>query len=143
MESLDLSRNLLSGEIPQSVSNLTFLGVLNLSYNHFSGKIPIGTQLQSFDEYSYIGNTELCGAPLKSCAEEKTHDGAGTMQENDDKSEMEGFYMGMGVGFAIGFWAVCATLFFKRSWRHAYFRFLNDVRDQLYIIIVLNMNCFR
>ena len=144
LESLDLSRNLLSDEIPQSISNLTFLGVLNLSYNHFSGQIPLGTQLQSFEEYSYIGNAELCGVPLKkSCIEEKTHDDARTMQENENKSEMDGFYMGMGVGFATSFWAVCVALFFKRSWRHAYFRFLYDIKDRFYVMVILKMNYFR
>ena len=37
-ESLDLSRNNLLGEIPQSISKLTFLSVLNLSVNNLSSK---------------------------------------------------------------------------------------------------------
>ncbi|XP_059658645.1 receptor-like protein EIX2 [Cornus florida] len=64
LESLDLSNNYLSGEIPRSMSNLTFLSYLNLSYNNLSGIIPSSTQLQSFGEASFIGNDEVCGAPL-------------------------------------------------------------------------------
>ncbi|KAL6343099.1 hypothetical protein AAG906_018936 [Vitis piasezkii] len=71
VRSIDLSKTI-SGEIPQSMKNLSFLSHLNLSYNNFSGRIPSGTQLQSFDAISYIGNAELCGAPLtKNCTEDE------------------------------------------------------------------------
>ena len=68
LESIDLSRNLLSGKIPPSMSNLTFLSLLDLSYNNLSGRIPSSTKLQSFDTLRYIGNPQLCGDPLpKNC----------------------------------------------------------------------------
>ena len=68
LESIDLSRNHISGEIPPSLSNLTFLSYLDLSYNNLSGRIPSSTQLQSFDALNYIGNPQLCGEPLpKNC----------------------------------------------------------------------------
>ena len=68
LESLDFSHNCLHGNIPPSRSGLSFLSDLNMSYNNFSGQIPLGTQLQSFDEWSYVGNPDLCGPPLpKSC----------------------------------------------------------------------------
>ncbi|PPD91818.1 hypothetical protein GOBAR_DD11225 [Gossypium barbadense] len=67
MESLDLSVNRLNGEIPPSISNLNFLNHFNVSYNNLTGQIPISTQLQSFENFSYMGN-HLCGPPLtKSC----------------------------------------------------------------------------
>ncbi|RHN66963.1 putative non-specific serine/threonine protein kinase [Medicago truncatula] len=71
MESLEFSKNKFCGEIPQSMSLLTFLGYLNLSYNNFDRKIPIATQLQSFNASSYIGNPKLCGAPLNNCTKEE------------------------------------------------------------------------
>ncbi|XWS42553.1 hypothetical protein CRYUN_Cryun16bG0024200 [Craigia yunnanensis] len=68
LESLDLSMNQLHGEIPSSFSNLNFLNNLNLSYNNLTGQIPTGTQLQSFEKFSYIGN-HLCGPPVtKNCS---------------------------------------------------------------------------
>ncbi|CAL5196404.1 unnamed protein product [Lathyrus oleraceus] len=133
LESLDFSNNTLSGEIPQTMSALSFLEVLNLSFNNFRGQIPLGTQLQSFSNLSYMGNPELCGIPL---GEKCNHDGAcgdgetKWMEKEEEESEvMQWFYMGMGVGFATCFWIVFGTLLFKRTWRHAYFNFLYDVKD--------------
>ncbi|KAI9115821.1 hypothetical protein K1719_013490 [Acacia pycnantha] len=65
LESLDFSHNSLHGNIPQSMSGLSILSDLNLSYNHFSGQIPLGTQLQSFDAWSYTGNPKLSGPLLQ------------------------------------------------------------------------------
>jgi len=129
LESLDFSNNTLSGEIPQTMSALSFLAVLNLSFNNMKGQIPLGTQLQGFTPLSYMGNPELCGTPLiKKCS----HDGDTKIITNEEGGSelMECFYMGMGVGFAISFWIVFGSLLFKRKWRHAYFSFLYDVKDQ-------------
>jgi len=128
LESLDLSNNTLSGEIPQTMSSLSFLEVLNLSFNNLKGQIPLGTQLQSFTPLSYMGNPELCGTPL---IEKCKHNEAPGEDTNDEEGSelMECFYMGMGVGFATGFWIVSGSLLFKRRWRHAYFNFLYDVKD--------------
>ncbi|MED6111702.1 hypothetical protein PIB30_054777 [Stylosanthes scabra] len=137
LESLDLSNNQLSGEIPQSLSNLSFLGYLNLSYNDSKGMIPLSTQLQSFDLSSYMGNPELCGAPLlKNCTQEKDHNDSQQNEDRDSDEFRTSFLIGMGVGFASGFWVVCSTIFFIRRCRHAYFRML----DNLYVFVVLKMN---
>ncbi|KAK2407489.1 receptor protein EIX2 [Trifolium repens] len=131
LESLDFSNNTLSGEIPQTMSTLSFLEVLNLSFNNLKGQIPLGTQLQSFTYLSYMGNPQLCGTPL---IEKRNHDNGDTkvMAENDEEGSelMESFYMGSGVGFAVSFWIVFGSILFKRSWRHAYFNFLYDLKDK-------------
>ncbi|XP_031101807.1 putative receptor like protein 25 [Ipomoea triloba] len=69
IESLDLSMNAFFGPIPQSLSSLNFLSYLNLSFNKLNGRIPTGHQLQTLDDPSiYLGNEGLCGVPLlKSC----------------------------------------------------------------------------
>lgn len=139
LESIDLSSNQLLGEIPQSMSALSFLGVLNLSFNNFMGKIPSGTQLQGFTNLSYMGNPNLCGPPLtNNCPQvEKSHDTK--PMEEDDESEANWwswFYIGMGIGFAMGFWAVFGAILFNRRCRHAYFRFL----DRLYVAVILKMD---
>ncbi|XP_030971881.1 receptor-like protein EIX2 [Quercus lobata] len=141
LESVDLSRNHLSGEIPPSMSNLTFLSLLDLSYNNFSGRIPSSTQLQSFDALRYIGNPQLCGDPLpKSCTIEEQSLNRSPIGSVEDDSKNSSFYIGMGVGFTIGFWAICGALFFNRTWRHAYFRFADEVKDWIYVTTMIKMN---
>ncbi|KAJ9679397.1 hypothetical protein PVL29_021354 [Vitis rotundifolia] len=144
LESLDLSRNHLSGEIPQSIINLTFLSHLDLSYNNFSGRIPSSTQLQSFDALDFIGNPELCGAPLlKNCTENEDPQGVNPSDENGEGFERSWFYIGMATGFIVSFWGVCGALLCKRAWRHAYFRFLDNMNDRVYVATVLKFNWFR
>jgi len=134
MESLDLSNNKFHGEIPQSMSLLTFLAYLNLSCNNFNRKIPTGTQLQSFNASSYIENPKMCGAPLNNCTmiEENLKTATPSTDNEEDDSLRESLYLGMGVGFAAGFWGICGSMFLIRKWRHAYFRFINRVGDRLY-----------
>ena len=133
LESLYLSKNQLSGTIPDSLSVLYFLNHLNLSFNNFTGKIPTGTQLQSFDALCYIGNPELCGPPLtKNCTQDEKPDRKELYrEENGSKEFLFGFYISMGVGFAVGLWVVCGTIFFNKRCRYAYFKFV--------VFIVLKM----
>ncbi|KAL4625216.1 hypothetical protein ACB092_05G009100 [Castanea dentata] len=141
LESVDLSRNHLSSEIPPSMSNLTFLSLLDLSYNNLSGRIPSSTQLQSFDALRYIGNPQLCGDPLpKSCTIEEQSLNKSPIGNVEDDSENSNFYIGMGVGFATGFWAICGALFFNRTWRHAYFRSADEIKDWIYVTTMIKMN---
>ncbi|KAK7279870.1 hypothetical protein RJT34_24929 [Clitoria ternatea] len=141
LESIDLSNNRLSGEIPQSMSTLSFLAVLNLSFNNFMGKIPLGTQLQSFTNLSYIGNPQLCGPPLtRNCRHDETTDNTKPMTEDgDDVDRFEVyscFYMGLGIGFAVGLLGVLSVIYFNRACNHAYFRFL----DRFYVTIIQKWN---
>ena len=130
LESLDLSNNHLSGEIPQSITSLTFLSQLDLSYNNFSGRIPSRTQLSSFDALDFIGNPELCGSPLqKNCTENEGPQG----EENVEGTEISWFYIGAATGFVVGFWGVCGALQCKRAWRHAFFKFLDSIKDRVYV----------
>lgn len=125
LEALDLSGNLLSGEIPDSISNLSFLNNLNLSCNNFYGRIPQGTQLQSFGASNYIGNAGLCGPPLtKNCTQEEKPTGLVKSVELKDGDFLSSFKTGLAVGFASAFWGFFCTLLFVRTWRHAYFQFL-------------------
>ncbi|KAK7290280.1 hypothetical protein RIF29_04582 [Crotalaria pallida] len=141
LESLDLSYNHLAGEIPQSISGLTFLEFYNLSYNNLSGQIPLGPQLQTFDAWSYVGNPGLCGPPLiKNCKKEENLYKAKQHAKGDPFKES--LYLGMGVGFAVGFWGACGSLFLVRTWRHTYFRFLNWVANKIYVFMALKFRHF-
>ncbi|KAL7228339.1 hypothetical protein ACSBR2_007121 [Camellia fascicularis] len=141
LECLGLSANELSGVIPTGLADLNFLSVLNLSNNKLSGKIPINTQLQSFDPSVYSGNPELCGLPPpnKCPGEEIVVEHPVIVQEDDDKFITTGFYVSMGLGFTLGFWAVFGTMIFNNPSRHAYFKFLDHIKNWFYVTTALNM----
>ncbi|KAL6289276.1 hypothetical protein ACE6H2_006786 [Prunus campanulata] len=137
LDSLDLSRNQIDGRIPTSLARIDRLSFLDLSYNNLSGKIPTGTQLQSFDPLDYAENPLLCGPPLKKMCADQIEPTDLSNEEDKDEFITLGFYISMGIGFAAGFWGVCGTLIFNQSWRYAYFKFLNDLNDWLYVRIAL------
>ncbi|KAK3415262.1 hypothetical protein EUGRSUZ_H00812 [Eucalyptus grandis] len=66
LKELDLSNNMFSGVIPQSLASLD-LEKLNLAHNNFTGPLPVfgGTK---FSAAAFEGNSPgLCGLPLNSC----------------------------------------------------------------------------
>ncbi|KAL6282985.1 hypothetical protein ACE6H2_013914 [Prunus campanulata] len=143
LETLDLSHNQLSGHIPQNFSSLTSLSHLNLSYNNLIGNIPSGNQLQTLDDPSiYEGNPLLCGAPLSTVCPGDDTRSRHTFTSKDhskDDNEMFWFYVAMALGFIVGFWAVCGTLVLKKSWRYAYFKFFDNVKEKVALIIALKV----
>ena len=144
LESLDLSHNNLHGNIPESMSSLSFLGVLNLSSNHLSGQIPLGTQLQSFSAWSYVGNPELCGAPLpNNCTGPPPPNNTDHIEGNEEDGFLKALYLGMGVGYAVGFWVVCGSLFLNRTCRHTFFLFFDGVVNQIYVFVAIKLRRFR
>ncbi|KAI5332363.1 hypothetical protein L3X38_022492 [Prunus dulcis] len=144
LETLDLSHNQLSGHIPQNFSSLTSLSHLNLSYNNLIGNIPSGNQLQTLDDPSiYEGNPLLCGAPLSTVCPGDDTRSRQTFTSEDQFFDMFWFYVGMALGFIIGFWAVCGTLVLKKSWRHAYFKFFDNVKEKVALIIALKVACWQ
>ena len=151
LDFLDLSQNQLQGGIPDSLSQIARLSVLDLSNNTLSGKIPSSTQLQSFSASTYEGNPGLCGPPLlKRCPEDKDESGEVSFTSlngkkdgiRDDANDIW-FYGNIVLGFIIGFWGVCGTLLLHRSWRYAYFKFLNKIKDRLYVTTTISMNRLR
>ncbi|KAL6175915.1 hypothetical protein ACLB2K_052553 [Fragaria x ananassa] len=109
-------------------------GTLNLSHNHLSGKIPVGTQFQTFNASAFMGNPGLCGPPL-------TPNCSGTVPSPADDNKKHdtdgliglGFFISTVLGFVSGFWIVCGSLLLKSSWRYAYFKYLDDSRDWIYV----------
>ncbi|CAN6568160.1 unnamed protein product [Malus baccata var. baccata] len=138
LQSLDLSRNHIYGGIPTSLFQIYGLGDLDLSNNNLSGKIPMGTQLQTYDPSNFAGNPLLCGIPLQQlCSSEETSPEEqpmfGDQVKENDGLITTGFYLSLALGFVVGFWGVCGSLIFIRSWRYTYYKFLNCVYDWLYV----------
>ncbi|GKV48342.1 hypothetical protein SLEP1_g55164 [Rubroshorea leprosula] len=146
LESLDFSQNGLSGMIPKSMSNLTKLSHLNLSYNNLLGPIPTGYQLQTLEDPTiYIGNPQLCGAPLlKKCSNDVLPPITSTFKDNNEGAlKRMWFYIIVMSGFAIGFWGVVGTLIFVKSWRYAYFQWVDDVKHWILMVITLKVARFK
>ncbi|XP_057990412.1 receptor-like protein EIX1 [Hevea brasiliensis] len=153
MESLDLSWNELSCAIPDSILSLSNLSHLNLSHNKLSGPIPHGKNLLSkFGATSYLENQNLCGPPLsKNCLERESYGAPDCpkmeLQERSRSSEEETgngmgippFYISMALGFIIGFWGFWTPLLLNTSWRHAYFKFLGSMIDEIYVRVVVGV----
>ena len=131
LESLDLSGNQFSGAIPVAMGDLNFLSYLNVSYNNLFGQIPSSTQLQSFDASAFKGNPALCGLPVthKCLGGDLPRNPVmnGVIQDNQETVHefSAWFYTGMGNGFCVFFCGLSGALLLIRSWRHAYFQFLD------------------
>ncbi|XP_062016369.1 probable LRR receptor-like serine/threonine-protein kinase At1g74360 [Rosa rugosa] len=143
MQNLDLSYNNFSGKFPISLNSLTELSKFTVAYNPLiSGVIPSSGQLATFEEESYLGDPLLI-LPTFIKNSPNYEDGGDTLlihpefinnsTDHEDEVIGQGFYNGMGIGFAVGFWGVCASLIFIRSWRYSYYRFLNFSYDWLYV----------
>lgn len=64
---LDLSHNSFNGPIPMKLGTSTSLLLLNVSFNDITGSIPSEKLFRSMDSSAFVGNPQLCGAPLRSC----------------------------------------------------------------------------
>lgn len=62
LKKLELQQNSLTGSIPPF--DQPTLTMLNVSYNHLTGRIPSNQVLSRFPESSYDHNSALCGQPL-------------------------------------------------------------------------------
>ncbi|GJR99719.1 leucine-rich repeat protein [Tanacetum coccineum] len=144
LNSLDFSGNKLNGPIPPSIAALNFLSHLNLSYNNLFGRIPTGNQLQTLTDPSiYVGNKDLCGAPLpKNCSndEDQIAMHKNNYEEAEHKSNRVLFYTDVMCGFAAGFWGVIGVLVFKKHWRHKLFMFAEGTADKIYVAVVLRID---
>ncbi|XP_034212706.1 receptor-like protein EIX2 [Prunus dulcis] len=122
---LSLRSNQLHGEFPQA-------------WSACSRTIPSGSQLQVLEnDWSvYKGNPSLCGVPLttKCLGDDSITPNKDPEDKNEDDEDDKGvvwFYASLGLGFIVGCWGVCGTLVLKKSWRYAYFRIFDGIKDKV------------
>lgn len=65
LEILDLSFNNLSGNLPKELTNLSRLVSFNVSFNNLEGELPVGGFFNTVPPSSVIGNPSLCGSIVK------------------------------------------------------------------------------
>uniref|UniRef100_A0A2N9H5N2 Leucine-rich repeat-containing N-terminal plant-type domain-containing protein n=1 Tax=Fagus sylvatica TaxID=28930 RepID=A0A2N9H5N2_FAGSY len=142
LESLDLSSNKLTGEIPiQLADGLIFLSVLNLSFNQLVGRIPFIKQFATFSEASYEGNRGLYGCPLKKeCTSAEPRSPPRTFEDIHSKSGLliDWNYLSAELGFVFGFGLIIGPLMFWKRWRIQYYKHVDDIFfkifPQLYLL---------
>ena len=131
LESLDLSSNKLTGEIPiQLADGLIFLSVLNLSFNQLVGQIPFIKQFATCLEASYEGNRGLYGCPLKKeCTSVEQRSPPPTFEDIHSKSGLliDWNYLSAELGFVFGFWLIIGPLMFWKRWRIQYYKHVDDI----------------
>lgn len=67
LNTLNFSRNKLTGPVPDEIRYMTSLTTIDLSYNDFTGRVPTGGPFLVFNETSYAGNPRLCLARDVTC----------------------------------------------------------------------------
>ncbi|KAE8667894.1 hypothetical protein F3Y22_tig00112354pilonHSYRG00077 [Hibiscus syriacus] len=110
LEVLDLSHNRLSGSIPVSLAELSFLSKFNVAYNELQGEIPMGRSVHDFSTFSIEGNSGLCGGANVPCPVRH-----GTIDESTGHEGMTVSGPQFGFGVATGF-VLTVTVCFMPGW---------------------------
>ncbi|OMO88223.1 hypothetical protein COLO4_20362 [Corchorus olitorius] len=101
------------------------------------------TQGSSTSPYQYCELGGLCGPPLlNNCS--SFSDGNGVSKdkasdEDEESSQTLWIYINAALGFVFGFWAIFGSLVVKKSIRHAYFKYLDEIADKIAVQIAMNV----
>ncbi|XVF55082.1 hypothetical protein PTKIN_Ptkin06aG0008000 [Pterospermum kingtungense] len=127
LESLDLSNNYFNSVIPFQLVNLNFLSFLDVSNNKLVGRIPTGTQLQSFSNASFENNTGLCGPPVSIQCQIVPSQAPQTAPEFQSTNGLDSymdwhFLIGAEIGFIFGLGIFIAPLMYWKRCRIWYYK---------------------
>ncbi|KAI7995497.1 Receptor-like protein EIX2 [Camellia lanceoleosa] len=151
LQYLNLSNNYLSSPIPDTLGMLTSLTVLDLSSNYFNDLMLYSLcNLSSLVHIDLSSNSlggaiphclgNLASLSILSCLDDKSSDGDHKHVDESkvaDETDFLWFYTGIGPGFSVGFLGVCGTLNFKKSWRYAYFQFIENNYNWISVTIAI------
>ncbi|XP_034695755.1 receptor-like protein EIX1 [Vitis riparia] len=127
---LNLSDNQLQGQLPNS---LNFYGESQIDFSSnllkdlflFQSK----GQMTTFTELAFVGNPDLCGAPLATkCQDEDPNKRQSVVSDKNDGGYIDQwFYLSVGLGFAMGILVPFFVLATRKSWCEAYFDFVDEI----------------
>ncbi|KAK1435275.1 hypothetical protein QVD17_01036 [Tagetes erecta] len=150
---LSLKSNNFFGAIPSQLCQLIYLRILNLSMNKLDGTIPLClnnlTSLLNDEFSSYYQNAHYLngfnyfdhamiywqGSVHKELEAPIIGQNEGGGEGIDELDRI--FLIGGASGFATGFWIVCCCLHVNWHGRNEFFRFLDSLKDWVYINVTL------
>ncbi|KAF7820347.1 receptor-like protein EIX1 [Senna tora] len=141
--SLDLGENQFSGVIPSWVGQSLFnLMILRLASNKFSGSIPHQIcdmsllHILDLSQNNLIGNIPKCVNRLNAMLVINTSSNSYILRRGNQSSSIVDVLLLLKgrvddyssiLGLVTRFWGVIGPLLYNRSWRHAYFGFIDDL----------------
>ncbi|XP_056176578.1 receptor-like protein EIX2 [Syzygium oleosum] len=145
---VDLSHNRLSGSIPPCIGNLTGLKVelTDADTERYQGRLTVvakGRFVQYDQSILYLVNSlDLSDNPGDEKQQQSPDNGGRNGESEDGGDDLEYFWLilSIGLGFFVGFWGVCGTLIIKKSWREAYYGYVDRMKNKLAALIACRMD---
>ncbi|XP_039036734.1 receptor-like protein EIX2 [Hibiscus syriacus] len=153
MKNIDLSRNKLTGEFPIGLCNLAFLDTshsskpliidaiesLELVLQQLIGKNPNRESAPDAQRFIQLRRQSISlWVPLStSCPGDTISPTTPYSRDGGDSKDKLFLYLSIAMGFIVGFWGVCGTLVLKESWWHAYFRYVDELKEKVLLWIAL------
>ncbi|KAE8689048.1 hypothetical protein F3Y22_tig00110945pilonHSYRG00336 [Hibiscus syriacus] len=144
IESVDLSYNKLSGNIPSQLVGLSFMSTFNVSLNNLSGRTPSRVaQFGTFDEFNYLGNPFLFGEPLPKCADTGSSPPKPNSTTNNDEDYgliyMRAFRLTFITSYIMILLVVPVVLHINPYWRRAWFYHVMTAATFYYYFVLDNV----
>ena len=115
------------------LASLTFLSILNLSYNQLVGMIPKGSQIQTFSETSFEGNNGLCGAPLSNRCYGSAEPRLLPLAPEDKHLYSEAqIFVSAVVGFIVGLGSFIGLLIGCKRWKQRYYKHVGQILERTF-----------
>ena len=85
--------------------------------------------MTTFNESAFVGNPNLCGAPLVTkCQDEDLDKKCSVIENKNDGGYIDQwFYLSVGLGFAMGILVPYFVLAIRKSWSETYFDFVDKI----------------